>query len=162
MTSANTANATSARRAPRSLRRLLTDEDLARIAAAVEEAETATSGELRVHLISRLLPLENPRRRAIREFFRLGMDRTREGTGVLLFFAVRSARFEIVADRTIDERVGHDAWERLAAGITDVIHEDGLAAGLEHAVRQVGRFLSEHFPIRPDDVDELPNEVSFG
>lgn len=81
---------------------------------------------------------------------------------MLLFFAVRSARFGIAADRATDERVGRDAWERLASEIPDVIHEDGLAAGLEHAVRWVGRFLSEHVPIRPDDVNELPNEVSSG
>ena len=149
-------------RIPRSLRALFGDGDLDRISRAIADAEKRTSGELRVHVISRLLPLENPRKRAIREFFRLGMNQTREGTGVLLFFAARSGRFEIVADRAINERVGREGWEDIAAEITTEIRKKGLTAGLEHGIRRIGGFLADHFPIRPDDVNELPDEVSFG
>lgn len=149
-------------RVPRALRAHLSEEDLDRIAAAIGEAERETSGELRVHVVARLLPLEKPRRRAIREFFSLGVDRTKDGSGVLLFLAVKSGRFEIVADRAIDEKVGADAWNEIAAEITEHIRENGIADGLEHGVRRIGAFLASHFPIQPDDVNELPDEVTFG
>ena len=149
-------------RVPKPLRRHLSEEDLDRIAGAIAEAERETSGELRVHIVARLLPFENARKRAIREFFQLGVDRTRDGSGVLLFLAVRSGRFEIVADRAINEKVGDQIWNTIAAEITEHIHENGLGDGLEHGVRRIGSFLSQHFPIQPDDVNELPDEVTFG
>lgn len=149
-------------RVPRALRAHLSEEDLDRIAAAIGEAERETSGELRVHVVARLLPFEKPRRRAIREFFSLGVDRTKDGSGVLLFLAVKSGRFEIVADRAIDGKVGTDAWNGIAAEITGHIRENGIADGLEHGVRRIGAFLKSHFPIQPDDVNELPDEVTFG
>lgn len=149
-------------RVPKPLRSHLSEEDLDRIAGAISEAERETSGELRVHIVARLLPLENARKRAIREFFRLGVDRTQEGSGVLLFLAVRSGRFEIVADRAINEKVGAETWKGIAAEITGHIRENGLADGLSHGVRRIGGVLARHFPIQPDDVNELPDEVSFG
>ena len=149
-------------RVPKRLRSHLSEEDLDRIANAISEAELATSGELRVHIVPRLLPLENARRRAIREFFRLGVDRTKDGSGVLLFLAVRSGRFEIVADQAINKEVGGEAWHEIAVEITSHIRENGIGDGLEHGVRRIGGFLARHFPIQPDDVNELPDEVTFG
>lgn len=149
-------------RVPRALRGHLSEEDLDRIAAAIAEAERETSGELRVHVVARLLPFEKPRRRAVREFFTLGVDRTKDGSGVLLFLAVKSGRFEIVADRAINEKVGEDSWNEIASEITDHIRENGIGDGLEHGVRRIGAFLAAHFPIQPDDVNELPDEVTFG
>lgn len=149
-------------RVPRPLRSHLAESDLDRIAETVRQAELRTSGEIRVHVVARLLPFENARRRAVRDFRRLGMDRTRDGTGVLLFLAVKTRRFEIVADRGIDAKVGRAAWEAIAAGITTCIRRDGVAAGLCHGVERIGTFLSEHFPIAEDDTNELSNEVSFG
>ncbi len=149
-------------RVPKRLRAHLSEEDLDRIASAIAAAERETSGELRVHVVPRLLPLENARRRAIREFFRLGVDRTKDGSGVLLFLAVRSGRFEIVADQAINERVGDEAWNEIAVEITSHIRENGVGDGLEHGVRRIGGFLAHHFPIQPDDVNELPDEVTFG
>ncbi len=149
-------------RVPKRLRSHLSEEDLDRIANAISEAELATSGELRVHIVPRLLPLENARKRAIREFFRLGVDRTKDGSGVLLFLAVRSGRFEIVADQAINKEVGGEAWNEIAVEITSHIRENGIGDGLEHGVRRIGGFLARHFPIQPDDVNELPDEVTFG
>jgi uncharacterized membrane protein len=34
---------------------------------------------------------------------------------------------------------------------------DGLLFGLD----EVGKILSAHFPIRPDDINELPNDVEI-
>lgn len=149
-------------RVPKPLRSHLSEADLDRIAEAIAAAEKTTSGELRVHVVARLLPLENARRRAIREFFRLGMDRTKDSSGVLLFVAARSSRFEIVADKGINEKIEPGVWREIASEITDHIHEKGLGDGLEHGVHRISGLLASRFPVRSDDVNELPDEVSFG
>ncbi len=149
-------------RVPRALRGELSEAELDRIVEAIGKAEEGTSREIRVHVIRRLLPFENPRRRALQDFHALGMQHTADGAGVLLFLAVRSRRFEIVADPAVDAKVGPEAWQEIARGITREIHQNGVGRGLEYGVRRLGTFLARHFPIQPEDRNELPDEVSFG
>src|SRR3972149_10747904 len=86
-----------AMKVPRRLRQDLTEENLDAIAAAVDAVESHTSGAGMVHVVHNLLPLEKPRARALRAFFDLGVNRTRDRNGVLLFVAMKKRLFEIVA-----------------------------------------------------------------
>src|SRR2546422_10583325 len=82
---------------PRWTRRLLGESDFDAIGDAIKAAETRTSAEIRVHLERRL-----PRRffgkpvdaleRARRLFARLGMHRTVERHGVLLYLAIEDRK----------------------------------------------------------------------
>lgn len=147
---------------PWSLRRDVTEDTLDTIAAAVDDAESRTSGEIHVHIVHALLPLEKPRERAIRTFHRLGMQETRERNGVLLFVAMKRRSFEIVADRGIDDKVDAAMWDQVAELITERIDHDGFAAGIASGIARIGELLAEHFPPRADDTDELPNRPSLG
>jgi uncharacterized membrane protein len=142
---------------PRKLRGYVSEETLDAIARAVEDAEKRTSGEIVVHLAASLLPFESARRRALRAFQELGVSRTRLRNGVLLFFALKKRRFEIVADGGIDGKVDPSEWRAIAARITDVIERQGFEEGVSRAVALVGEALARHFPRSDDDVDELPN-----
>ncbi len=146
---------------PAKMASFLSEADLGAISQAVGEAESGTAGEIRVHITHNLLPLEKPRARAIREFFRLGVDKTQDRTGVLLFFVLKKQRFEIVADQGIHRQVAEGTWEQIARGLERVIREEGLPQGICGGVRQIGQVLARHFPRSPDDRDELSNEVTF-
>lgn len=144
-------------RVPRSLRDTVNEEMLDRLAAAVDAAESRTSGEVHVHLVRSLLPLEKPRRRAVRMFRRLGMDQTAKRNGVLVFAALKKRCFEIVADEGIDAKVTRQVWADIATLISDRIDRDGLAEGLSAGILEIGDVLAEHFPREDDDRNELPN-----
>lgn len=146
---------------PAKLAPYLTEKDLDGISLSVADAESRTSGEIRVHIVYNLLPLEKPRARAIREFFRLGMDKTRDSTGVLIFLALKKQRFEIVADRGVNERVEEATWERIARAMEARIREAGLTDGICEGVRQIGEVLATHFPRQPEDRNELSDKVSL-
>jgi uncharacterized membrane protein len=150
-----------AARVPAKLAAYFGEADLETISRAVDEAESRTAGEIRVHITHGLRPLERLRARAIGEFFRLGMDKTRGGTGVLLFVALKRRRFEIVADRGIDGKVPADTWDEIARETTTRIREDGLTKGICRGVHLIGEVLAAHVPRKEGDVDELPDEVSF-
>lgn len=146
---------------PAKLASYLNDEDLDAISQAVSEAESHTAGEIQVHITYNLLPLEKPRARAIREFFRLGMDKTRGRTGVLLFLVLKKHQFEIVADQGIHRRVAEGTWEQIALSLKKTIREEGLGKGICRGVRGIGEVLAQHVPRKPDDRNELSNEVTF-
>ena len=104
----------------------------------------------------------DPLARAQALFQRLGMHRTHDRHGVLVYVAIRSRRLAVVGDVGIHARVGDEHW----AGVRDLMVER-LRAGatrdaLVGAVDEVGRGLARHFPRRPDDRNELPDDVSIG
>jgi uncharacterized membrane protein len=147
---------------PWSLRGDVSEETLDAIAAAVDEAESRTSGEIHVHIVHALPPLEKPRDRAVHAFQRLGMHRTRHRNGVLVFVAMKKRCFEIVADEGIDQKVGAEVWDEIAEAIAERIDHDGFAAGISTGIQKIGVLLAEHFPPEVDDTNELPNRPSLG
>jgi uncharacterized membrane protein len=142
---------------PRRLKNDVSEKTLDAIAFAVESAEARTSAEIVVHIVHSLFPLESPRRRAHRAFGALGVGRTRERNGVLLFLVMKKRLFEIVADEGAHRKVGRQAWEGIAHGITAAIEREGFEAGVCRGVSLLGGELEKHFPRGERDVDELPD-----
>ena len=132
--------------------------DSDRIVTAIAEAERGTSGEIRVHVTRR-----KPRdldARARRRFEKLGMTRTAERNGVLFYIAPAARRFRILGDSGIHERCGDEFWRDTAALLEEHFRKGEFTEGIVAGVRKVGEVLSAHFPQKPDDRNELSDEVS--
>ena len=127
------------------------------IVAAIREAEKKTSGEIRV-FISRQA-IEAPVTAAQAHFVRLGMGKTRERNAVLLFVAPRTRKFAVIGDLGVHARCGDEFWQQLAAEVTGHFKSGDFTQGIVHAVRKAGDLLARHFPCRPDDQNELSDEV---
>lgn len=134
--------------------------DEARLLAAIAGAEGRCSAEVRVFVAHG--PCADPMAAAAREFFRLGMHRTRERNGVLVFVAPRSRRFAILGDAGIHEKVGQASWDRIAAEMAERFRAGDITGAVEGAVRDAGKLLEAHFPRRPDDANELPDAIAGG
>lgn len=87
---------------------------------------------------------------------------TRDRTGILVFLALFEHRAVILADTGIHEAVPADAWETLVDDLVHGIQEDRSVEALVGAITACGDLLEHHrVERRPDDVDELPNELRF-
>lgn len=139
-------------------RRFLSDADELRVLEAIRSAESETSGEIRVHIERRCGG--QPMEAAKRWFRRLGMRGTRDRNGVLFYLAVDERVFAVVGDVGIHEKVGQDFWAALRDELQGSFAAGDHAAGLIRAIAETGRRLALHFPRRPDDRNELPDEVS--
>jgi uncharacterized membrane protein len=137
--------------------RLLSAREKERVIGAIREAESRSAGEIVVRVIG--FCLGDTRRRAEKEFFRLGVHRTRDRSGVLILLVLSRRRIEVVADEGISARVPQPAWDFLVAGMAARFREGAYAEGLVTAVEEIGALLAEHFPRRHDDTDELPNDI---
>ncbi len=147
-------------RHPRWVRKFMSVSDLDMVAQAVAEVERHTSAEIRVHLDPRCPG--DAVARAVEVFERLGMHRTAERHGVLIYAAVEDRKLAVIGDAGIHARVGEAYWRSLVAGVTKHFREERPGDGFLHAVRDVGQALRRHFPRRPDDPNELTDEVSIG
>jgi uncharacterized membrane protein len=146
----------------------LTNEQMNKIADAIAEAESTTSGEIRVLVVaaSSVLPLFSKndqkralRRRAVREFAKLGIQNTRDRTGVLIMVSLEERMVQILAGTGINSIVPENTWPSMVQCITEGIKAGNPAQGILKAVADIGKMLSENFPVKPDDMNELSNAV---
>lgn len=140
------------------VRRILSDEDEAKVVDAIRAAEARTSGEIRVHVEAR--SGGDPLGAARRWFVRLGMERTAARNGVLFYLAVRERAFAVLGDEGIHARVGAEFWDGVRDAMREAFSRGEFARGLVSGIEAAGSRLAEHFPRRDDDVNELPDEVS--
>ncbi len=96
---------------------------------------------------------------AVISFFKKGVHRTREETGVLIFVSLFEHRVWVLADRGINRKVAQDQWNTIVADIVQGIRQHQPGQAIAEAVDRVGRLLAEHFPRRDDDQDELTNLI---
>jgi len=147
-------------------RRFLSDDDLAAIARAVAAAEQQTSAEIRVHLERRLprargAPAGDALARATEVFTQLRMHATAERNGVLIYLAVEDRKLAIAGDAGVHDRVGDEYWQRVRDAMIAHLGAGRPRDALLHAVTDVGDVLRRFFPRRPDDRNELGDEVSL-
>jgi uncharacterized membrane protein len=128
------------------------------IVAAICAAEQKTSGEIRV-FVSRK-NLEDPVAAAQAEFVRLGMAKTKLHNGVLIFVAPQARKFAVIGDQAVHQRCGDGVWQALTAEMSGHFQQGEFTTGILHAIRKAGALLATHFPHRPDDRNELPDQVA--
>jgi uncharacterized membrane protein len=129
------------------------------IVKAIAEAEKATSGEIRVHIEStcKAKVLD----RAAWLFNKLGMTRTAERNGVLIYLAVNDKKFAIIGDTGINSVVPPGFWDAVRDHMKARFTEGMFTEGLSEGIIMAGNQLKDNFPYETDDVDELNNEISF-
>jgi uncharacterized membrane protein len=118
------------------------------IVAAIREAEQKTSGEIRV-LISHK-SVADPVAAAQKEFVRLGMNKSPERNGVLIFVAPRIHKFAVIGDASVHVKCGDVFWQELAKAMTDYFRKSEFTEGIIHGVRKAGELLAAHFPRNRD------------
>jgi uncharacterized membrane protein len=139
---------------------LFSPDDLDAIARAIGVAEAATSAELRVHLERRVPAGTDPLVRAREVFAALGMHRTAQRNGVLIYLAVEDHKLAIVGDEGIHAKVGPQYWEHVRDLMLERLRTGDARDAVVAAVADVGAVLRRYFGQRPDDTNELSNEVS--
>lgn len=132
--------------------------DDARIVAAIAAAEAKTSGEIRVYIShkKRHDAMEAARAR----FLALGMHQTRDRNAVLIYLVPHTHQFALLGDVGVHERCGETFWKEITSRMIPLLKSGLHTQAVEHAVKEVGRALAEHFPRRPGDSNQLPNEVT--
>ena len=132
-----------------------------RIVLAIRDAESRTSGEIRV-FVQRGKLNADPVIVAQKKFQRLGMHKTRERNAVLIFVAPRAHKFAVVGDKAIHERCGEQFWRRVVEAMRVHFQNEKFSHALTEAINEVGKVLAAHFPRTSVNPNELPDEIIEG
>lgn len=129
------------------------------IANTIADAEKATSGEIRVAVEKHCKGSAFDR--ATEYFAELGMDKTAQHNGVLIYLAHEDHKFAIIGDKGIDNVVPDDFWETTQVAMKAHFLSGNLAEGIVAGIALAGEKLALYFPYQSGDVNELPNEIIF-
>jgi len=132
-----------------------------RIVSAIREAESKTSGEIRVY-IQRGKFETDPVMLAQKKFQSLAMYKTQERNAVLIFVAPRAHKFAIVGDQAIHEKCGEQFWQHVVDGMRVHFQNEKFSHALTEAINEVGKVLATHFPGTSAKANELPDEIIEG
>ncbi|OIO36106.1 MAG: hypothetical protein AUJ72_06100 [Candidatus Omnitrophica bacterium CG1_02_46_14] len=125
---------------------------------AITEAERMTSGEIRVHLQKKCK--DDVMYEAKKVFRRLKMHKTKHHNAVLIFIAMESRRFAILGDSGVHHHVGGSYWTEIRDKMASHFVKGEMLEGIIVGVLSVGEKLKAHFPLEPNDRNELPNEIT--
>ncbi|QSV44894.1 TPM domain-containing protein [Geobacter benzoatilyticus] len=114
---------------------------------------------LKLPFAGRLRLAETVRERAVRAFYEKGLYRTRGETGILIFISLLEHKVWILGDRGINEKISPDFWRKLASELADGLRQGRACDALVAVISACGVELAAHFPPRPDDVNELRDEI---
>src|SRR6476620_4314867 len=132
-----------------------------RIVNAIKAAEAKTSGQIRVFL-QRGVSEEEPLVRAQQKFVQLGMQKTKERNGVLIFVAPRAQKFAVIGDDGVHAKCGDQFWQELVGRMREHFLREDFTDALVEAIESTGKLLARHFPRTGPATNELPDEIVEG
>ncbi|TAK63558.1 MAG: hypothetical protein EPO24_04130 [Bacteroidetes bacterium] len=88
------------------------------------------------------------------------MHKTKDRSGVLLFFLFEERQFFVLADEGIHLKA-EQLWGAVAALISGQFKEGKYCDGIIRAIQSVGEALRQHYPRKSDDTNELSNTVEL-
>lgn len=144
------------------LNKYFTDDELLRISNKINEVEKYTSGEIALSIkqYKPFLSAKNSiKSLAEKEYQHLQMYKTRDRTGVLIFLLLSERQFYILADENINNVTGENVWINIKNLMQEKFVRGEFCKGILFGIDEIGKILSQHFPIKADDVNEISNRV---
>lgn len=132
-----------------------------RILAAIADAESKTSGEIRI-FVHRGELKGDALTDAQKQFIALGVQKTRERNGVLIYVAPRARQFAVVGDEGVHAKCGEVFWQQLVEKMRAHFQSENFTEALVQAIDETGALLAAHFPRTSDDVNELSDDIVEG
>jgi uncharacterized membrane protein len=132
-----------------------------RIVKAIKDAEAKTSGQIRVFL-QRGKFEEDALERAQKKFLQLGMEKTRERNGVLIFVAPRAQKFAVIGDEGVHQKCGEKFWAELVTRMREHFLREDFTQALVEGITATGELLASHFPKTGATTNELPDDIVEG
>jgi len=142
----------------------LSKAEINSIKQQISEIEKSTSGEIVVSIKQKRNFLEKNKsvfELARKEFAKFKVANTEKSTGVLIFILVKDKQFYIMPDNKILKAVEENFWYKLAEQMLEKFRSNNFIEGLSECIEKIGDVLKVHFPVTPNDKNELPDDIRF-
>lgn len=132
-----------------------------RIVAVIRGAEGKSSGQIRIY-VQRGELAEDALDEAQRKFTKLGMHKTAERNGILIFVAPRARKFAVIGDEGVHAKCGDQFWNQLVERMGVHFSAEQFTDAIVEAIEEAGSLLARYFPKTSASENELPDEIIEG
>ena len=139
--------------------RFLTNQQIDSLVEAIQSAEQHSTGEIRVHIDSSTD--SQTAETAFEVFKELCKDKTAEKNAVLFHVNFENKYLTIIGDTGIHAKVHQSYWDHLHDYITSEFAKGHFYQALKSGILETGLELKKHFPLKGENHNELPNEITF-
>jgi uncharacterized membrane protein len=122
--------------------------DLFDLTGILKHSEQTTSCEVVVRITSDRVMMEETARA---EYTQLGLDRSNEKTGLLLYINLFHRKFIFLAGDSIVDKLGEEWLQKYADMLEERFRKYQFGFGLHDVVARIGLDLKESFPVVPSD-----------
>ncbi len=136
---------------------MLNKEELGQITASIRDAESHTSGEIRVCVTRQCKG--DPLEAAFRMFTRMKMESTLLRNGVLLYISPADHKAAIWGDIGIHDAAGSGFWDGVLHEMLTFFRDDRIADGICRGIERVGELIKVRYPVTENDTNELNDDV---
>jgi len=140
------------------------DDELKDIQSAVDKVESNTVGEIILSFRNKKSMIEklySNHELAMKDFDKLGVYKTKERTGIMVFLIFEDKYFDIIADEGIYVKIPDDTWNKMEEKLKKEFRNKNYSKGLLALIDAMGDVLSMEFPTRAgaDNDDEIKDEI---
>ena len=114
---------------------------------------------LRLPFTSKKEMEEEVERAAAVAFQQNRLRNTQDSTGILIYISLFEHQVTVIGDDGISAKLKQTDWQHICDSIIIAFKDKRYTSGIVEGIDLSGKLLTEHFPIRPDDKDELDNEL---
>lgn len=136
---------------------MLKSEELHQISEAIRNAESHTSGEIRVCIAKQCKG--DPLKAAYIKFHQMKMNSTQLRNGVLIYLSPSDQKAAILGDKGINEAARDDFWDEALKEMLSCFREGRIADGICKGVGKVGALIKAQYPVSENDKNELSDEI---
>jgi uncharacterized membrane protein len=131
--------------------------DRDQIVAAIADAETRTTGRIRVFISHH--KTADAMRSAGNIFAKLKLNQVPLRNAVLIFIAPVSHKFAVMGDTGVHAKCGDEFWRGVVETMEAGLKRGDFTDALVHGVKKIGSVLAEHFPPDSAAKDDLSDAV---
>lgn len=140
------------------------EDELKEIQFASDAVEKRTVGEIVLSFRNKKTLLEklySNHELAMKDFETLGVHKTAERTGILIFIIFEEKYYDIIADEGIYAKIPDETWNKMEAKLKEEFRSKNYSAGVIALINEMGEILASEFPVRAGAVndDELDHEI---
>jgi len=139
----------------------LSEKDILEIVQSIKNAESQTSGEIRLYIHEGEL-VDSSLKKAEEVFTEHEMHLTAQRNAVLLLLAPDVHKLALYGDKGIHDIVGLEYWEKLTSELLSFFREDNVVPGIIKCIDTLGQTLGLYYPGNDEKNNELPDDILFG
>ena len=141
------------------MKKYLLEKEIVDLVEVIKIAENQSTGEIRLHIDSSA-EKENVEV-AFEVFQRLEMYKTKDRNAVLFHVNFNQRYLTIIGDEGIHQKVCQSFWVKIHSEVITQFVQGQYFFGLKEAIFKTGKELKKYFPVKEENPNELPDEITF-